>query len=188
MIYKLEQYANDHYLKGGENLVDAAKNDDQITTDSPKLFAVFVTIGKEKFASISENPVDANKGAKSLFEMQRRVDMDDAEMRIRQTDDGEFVEFVSPSLGYAVKAVSKYNREPVEYYIGAGTPWVRWNKEEQLQEVSFDEDAFVDTSGTRKDEMAELGFTEPNVWYKAERVKIKTSFSDKKKWVWKNLE
>lgn len=156
------------------------------------LHMLSVRIGAETFFVGSTDPASANKGAKRLFEMARRVDQDDAFFRVRLTDDGEFAEFVSPSLGYAVKAVSKYNNPGVtEHYIGAGTPWVRWIKGDEekktdgYSEVMFDQDAF--DYEPRMKELNELGFTEPNVWYPASREKMKVSTSDKKKWVWKSI-
>lgn len=188
MIYRAVKIDREAFLAGGENVaetptVEDVENEVESGSEIPTFYMHPVRVGAEMYWVASEDIGSIPKKAKRLLEMARRVDQDDAFMRIRETDDGEFVEFVSPKLGYAVKAVSKYNREPVEFYIGAGTPWVRWDKERQVQEVMFDQDAF--DYEPRAEELQELGFGEPYVWYDATREKIKTSKSDKKKWVWK---
>ena len=185
MIYRAVRVDKDAFLTGGTNsIVDAPGADSEESfVDAPSLFMYPVRVGIEMFWVAAEDVAAIEKKAKRLVEMARRVDQDDAFMRVHTTDDGEFVEFVSPQLGYAWKAVSKYNREPVEYYIGAGTPWVKWNKEESTSEAMFDDDAY--DYEPRAIELKELGFDEPYVWYPATREKIKTSTSDKKKWVWK---
>jgi hypothetical protein len=189
MIYRAVRIEGTPFLVGGSANMTETVNEMEATLpedleQAPILNMLSIRVGSEVFWVASTDAVAANKGATRLREMARRVDQDDAFMRVRATDDGDFVEFVSPQLGYAVKAVSKYNKDgPAEYYIGAGTPWVKWNKEEETSEVMFDEDAF--DYEPRKKELNELGFVEPYVWYKATREKIKTSVSDKKKWVWK---
>lgn len=189
MIYRAVKLDGKAFLTGGDTIADVEKEFNEATSDeldsAPLIHLASVQIGAETFFVGSNDPVSARKKLNRLYEMARRVDQADAFFRVRQTDDGEFAEFVSPGLGYAVKAVSKYNREPIEYYIGAGTPWVRWDKEAEVSTVMFDQDAF--DYEPRMKELNELGFTEPNVWYKAERTKAKTASSDKKKWVWKSL-
>lgn len=190
MIYRVVKLDNETYVQSGDDLVTATVNVEVTDLDefdnAETLHMKSIKIGSEVFIVGATNIVAAQKDATRLYEMQRRVDQEDAFFRVRQTDDGEFAEFVSPALGYAVKAVSKYNREPAEYYIGAGTPWVKWDKEAEAQFVMFDEDAF--DYEPRKEELNELGFDEANVWYKAERVKVKTKTSDRKKFVWRKLD
>jgi hypothetical protein len=190
MIYRAIKADRSAFLTGGTNNLTEAENQEDVLAEIgerevPAMYMFQVHVGAETFFVAGEDLASLDKKAKRLLEMARRVDMEDAYMRVRTTDDGEFVEFVSPGLGYAVKAVSKYNREPVEFYIGAGTPWVRWVKTDDggYSEVMFDQDAF--DYEPRAEELKELGFDEPNVWYAATREKIKTSKSDKKKWVWK---
>lgn len=190
MIYRAVRIDDKAYLAEGDDMVSAENNVNEVSLDeleaAPVLHIKTVQVGSETFLVGGQNPVTVQKECARLYEMARRVDQEDAFFRVRNTDDGEFAEFVSPSLGYAVKAVSKYNREPAEYYIGAGTPWVKWDKEEEAQFVMFDEDAF--DYEPRKLELNELGFAEAGVWYKAERAKMKTSQSDRKKFVWRKLD
>lgn len=150
------------------------------------------TIGREEFFAEGENIVEAKKAAgvyykeitsrlRNPFKQDAKgndVLLDDVYLRIRENDDGEFYEWVSPSMNYAHKSMSvaKDSKTGIPYYIGFMQPWIRWNAEDSRNEVLYT--AHQLEHGT---ELSDLGFTieDANQWVPVERAQVK------KKWVWK---
>lgn len=142
-----------------------------------------ITIGAEKLIVSADSLADLVETVQDMRLMSYRVrywngtrQIEDAVFRMRKNDGGEFLEMYSPSLK-ASKMVSKKLDKPDELYIGADTPWIRYDKETETTEVRFD---------VLTDQIAALGWTEEDMgrFVKAERCKSNGKKGVKRAWTY----
>lgn len=138
-----------------------------------------VQIGAEKLIVSGDTLQEVIETAGEFRLMNYRLfGADDATFRLRKNDGGDFLEMYSPSLR-ASKMVSK-RIEDGSLYIGADTPFLRYQKSETEGEegtnfVRFD---------VLTDQIRELGWTEADLgkFVPATRVKVK---GKTRAWTWK---
>ena len=165
-----------------------------------------IDIGAETYVVPGDDIVESSKTSKLVykniisrlrnpFKQDKKgndVILDDVFLDVREDEQGrEYNEWKSPSLGYAYKRMSKATDKKAEYpyFIAFMAPWVRWNKEEECEQVLYTA-MQLENSEKGTGELQELGFEAEDAgqWVSAKRVEMGTSANSSDHWVWKPID
>ncbi len=163
-----------------------------------------IVIGAEEFFISGDDIVESTKLAqlhwkqitsrlRNPFKQDKNdsdVLLDDAYLRVRVNDDKEYYEWHSRKVGgYKRMSLGTDKKAELRYFIAFMAPWVRWNRDEEREEVLYTA-MQLENSENGNRELQELGYTESDAchWIPAKRVKRKTNAVNEDHWVWEPLD